>query len=216
MSERGPAQLLLLFFRSSVRPGWRVGLAVACIALLGLMPGEEGVYHRAKIGLTQSFRQAAWKHALAGEPQPKPWPWEDTLLPAADPVVPRLGLSAAVLRELSGQRSELEPSSTQTASARGPAALARRDPHLEVGDVAIGDRITVTTADGRTEAYRVTGRELVDGQWPAPDALPAGAGITREACSPSDSVIAGVLRLIIEAVHLDRGVNQAASDEQKL
>ena len=215
MPERGPAQLLLLFSRRRARPGWRLGLAVAFIALLGLVPGEEGVLHKAKTGLTQSFRQAAWKHALAGEPEQKPWPWDDTL-PAANSVVPRLGLSAAVLYDVSGQRSERAPLSGPVGSSRTQVVLDRRDPHLDLGDVAIGDRITVTTADGRTQAYQVTGRQLVDGEGSAADASPAaGASVPRDTCPPPNSVVAGVLRIIIEAVHLDRA-KPATSDEQKL
>jgi sortase A len=213
MPERGPAQLLLLFLRSRAQDGWKLALAVACIALLGLTPGEEGVFHRAKLGLTQSLRQAAWKHALAGEPEGKPWPWDD-VLPTPDPVVPRLGLSAAVLHDASGQRSDADPSWKQASTARRAADMDRRDPHLGLGDVAIGDRITVTTADGHTLAYQVTGRQRIDGQSPATeDALVAAPG---ETCAPQDSLVAGMIRLIIQAVHLDQAPSQAASDEQKL
>ena len=76
-------------------PGWKIGLAVALVATLGLLPGEESLYQKAKTGLAQSLRQAAWTHALAGEPQAKPWPW-DQATPAVNSVVPRLGLSAAI------------------------------------------------------------------------------------------------------------------------
>ncbi|MGD0532194.1 MAG: hypothetical protein ABSA62_07945, partial [Methyloceanibacter sp.] len=134
----------------------------------------------------------------------------------ANSVVPRLGLSAAVLYDVSGQRSERAPLSGPVGSSRTQVVLDRRDPHLDLGDVAIGDRITVTTADGRTQAYQVTGRQLVDGEGSAADASPAaGASVPRKTCPPPDSVVAGVLRIIIEAVHLDRA-KPATSDEQKL
>src|SRR5690349_7845927 len=77
MPERGPVQLLLLFFRPRAGLGWRIGVAVGVIALLGLLPSEESVYHQAKDGIAQSLRQAAWKRALAGEPEGKSWPWSE-------------------------------------------------------------------------------------------------------------------------------------------
>ena len=95
MPERGPVQLLLHFLRVRPAPGWKIGLAVALVSTLALLPGEESLYHKAKAGLAQSLRQAAWNHALAGEPEPKPWPWDHST-PAVNSVVPRLGLSAAV------------------------------------------------------------------------------------------------------------------------
>jgi hypothetical protein len=92
MPKRGSVQLLLLFFRALPRARG-VGVALACVALLGLLHGEgPGL----KADLAQSLRQSAWKHALAGEPAQAPWPWDD-FAPAANPLVPRLGLSAAVL-----------------------------------------------------------------------------------------------------------------------
>jgi hypothetical protein len=74
MPKRGSVQFLLL----SSRIGWRFGLAVAVIALLGLIPGEGGIYHQAKTELAQSLREAAWKRAIAGD-QDEAWPWDGLL-----------------------------------------------------------------------------------------------------------------------------------------
>ena len=214
MPERGPVQLLLHFLRSRPAAGWRSGLAVTLIATLGLLPGEGSLYHKAKAGLTQSLRQAAWKHALAGEPEAKPWPW-DHASPAVYSVVPRLGLSAAVHYEAGGQRSE-----QISGTARTSITQDERDPHLALGDVAIGDRITVTTADGSTRPYRVTGRQVFDGQGVDSQTLEPGAppatAAPAESCSPFESSISGALHLIIEAIQGDRPANLPANDEQKL
>ena len=212
MPERGPVQFLLPFFRSRATPGWRLGLAVAFIALLGLLPGEESVFHRAKADLTQSLRQAAWTHALAGEPEQKPWPW-DGASPSASPFVPRLGLSAAVLYDGSGQRSERKPFSR---SWRAALAMDRHDPHLTPGDVAIGDGLPVTTAEGLTPAYQVTGRENLDAQGSATDASPAGASDPHLACPRHSSSFAGTLRFLIEGAHVDPLESQATIHERKL
>ena len=210
MPERGPVQFLLSFFRSRTTPGWRLGLAVAFVALLSLLPGEENVFHRAKAGITQSLRQAAWTHALAGEPQ-KPWPWDDAS-PSASPFVPRLGLSAAVLYDASGQR-ERKPLSR---SWRASLAMDRHDPHLASGDVAIGDGLPVTAAQGLTPAYQVSGRETLDAQGPATDASPAGASDPHLACPRHSSSFAGAVRFLIEGAHIDPLESQATIHERKL
>ena len=188
MPERGPVQLLLHFLRSRQAPGWKIGLAVALIAMLGLLPGEESLYQKAKTGLAQSLRQAAWKHALAGEPESKPWPW-DQASPAVYAVVPRLGLSASVHCDANAEHSEQtsEPS-------RRPIAKDARDPHLAPDNVEIGDG----------GAVRVTGREVVapqaaDEQLLEPGAPPTVAASSNN-CSPLDSSISGAFRLMIEAI----------------
>ncbi len=190
MPERGPAQLLLLFFRPRARLGWRIGLAVACIGLLGLLPGEESVYNKAKAGITQSLRQAAWTHAVGGEREARSWPWSETE-PVAYARVPRLGLSAAVLHEKNGESSDLMPSGSE----RSSVILDGRDPHL---NVAVGDRITVTRADGTRQAYRVTGWELFAEQ-PADETDNADPHYQRV-----ETPLGGSLRLMIEAEHADR------------
>ena len=190
MPERGPVKFLLHFLRLRPAPGWKIGLAVALVATLALLPGEESLYHKAKAGLTQSLRQAAWNHALAGEPKPKPWPW-DRSTQAANSVVPRLGLSAAV--QCDAKSSEVvEPS-------RKPVGINARDPHLASDDSRIAED---------TDAVRVAGAELFveqqgdDQLWepgaPNPEAAPLGD------CSPLGSAIPGALHLMIEAIQGNR------------
>jgi hypothetical protein len=210
MPKRGLVQLLLLFFRGRPRARW-VGVTLACVALLGLLHGEgPGL----KAGLAQSLRQSAWKHALAGEPARTPWPWDD-VAPAANPLVPRLGLSAAVLIDADWSfkpSAEAQP----PVAARKDTAAERRDPHLSLGDVAIGDGIAAVAADGQKQVYRVIGRNAVDpGQF-------ASEGESPEAdphlltCPHLDPSVASAIRLIIDAMHVDPGTTTAPSPEQKL
>lgn len=207
MPERGPVQFLLLFFRSRARIGWKLGLAAAFIVLLGLLPGGEGIYHKAKSELAQSLRQAAWKRVLAREPEQAAWPW-DNASPAANPVVPRLGLSAALHYEKESGGRSVAPSRSWHHSGLDGA----RDPHLAFGNVAIGDRITVTTADGSTKAYRVTGGQFVD----APESGESnGMSAPTDGCSQLNSSLAGALRLIIEAIHADRPAGPATNNEEQ-
>ena len=198
MPKRGSVQLLLHFLRLQTR-GWRIGLGVALIAVLGLLPGEGGLH------LAQSLRQTAWKHALAGEPDSKPWPWDHPSR-ALYSVVPRLGLSAAVRYDVGSERSE------PSGASRASIAQNGRDPHLALSGVAIGDRITVTTADGSTRPYRVTGREVIDPQASKTQIFEPGAG----SCARLDSSLSGVLHLIIEAIQGDLPQNAPTKDQQKL
>ena len=192
MPERGPVQLLLHFLHLRQAPGWKIGLAVALVAALGLLPGEESLYHKAKTGLAQSLRQAAWKHALAGEPEPKPWPWEHST-PDVSSVVPRLGLSAAIHCD-----HETKPSERISEPASKPAGIGARDPHLASGGAGIAED---------TDAVSVAGDEVFaeqdsdDRLW-EPGAPPADAPSAN--CSPLDSSIPGAIHLMIEAIQGNR------------
>src|SRR5262245_2677359 len=133
MPERGPVQLLLHFLRLRQAPDWKIGLAVALVAALCLLPGEESLYHKAKTGLAQSLRQAAWTHALAGEPEAKPWPWDHSA-PAVNSVVPRLGLSAAIQCDSDAKVPQRMPQ-----PSRKSAGVDARDPHLASSDGGIAE-----------------------------------------------------------------------------
>jgi hypothetical protein len=188
MSERGPVQLLLHFLRLRQAPSWKIGLAVALVATLGLLPGEESLYQKAKTGLAQSLRQAAWTHALAGEPQPKPWPW-DQATHAVNSVVPRLGLSAAIHcddAKTSEQISEPAPS---------PVGIDARDPHLASDDAGIAGDADAVRVDGE-EVFAEQDRDdrLCDPGAPPPATTPSPN------CSPLESSIPGAIHLMIEAI----------------
>jgi hypothetical protein len=203
MPKRGSVQFLLL----SSRIGWRFGLAVAVIALLGLIPGEGGIYHQAKTELAQSLREAAWKRAIAGD-QDEAWPW-DGVAATNSTKVPRLGLSAAVYYDFGDKSSAGKAGSGSHSSASDEA----RDPHLARGDVAIGDRITVITADGSTQLYTVTGRDAGDVQRQAKS---GSAASPKDGCSSPNSSLAGAFRLIIQAIRVDAPAREGAPEEQKL
>src|SRR3990170_1780801 len=140
MPKRGSARLLLLFFRSRAWAKWGTGAAIGIAALALLVHAGEGFPLLAKTGFAQLLRQNAWEQALAGAPQPTPWPWDDTSL-AANPNVPQLGLSAAVLQVA----SEAPQQGLYLQQPRADLGADVRNPDQELGEVAVGDRITVTT-----------------------------------------------------------------------
>jgi hypothetical protein len=188
MPERGPVQLLLHFLRLRQAPGWKIGLAVALVATLGLLPGEESLYQKAKTGLAQSLRQAAWTHALAGEPQPKPWPW-DQATPAVNSVVPRLGLSAAI------HCDDAKTSEQTTQPAPKPVGIDARDPHLASDDSGVAeDADAVRVAGDVIFAHRDRDDRLWEPGAPPPAAAPS------DNCSPLQSSIPGALHLMIQAI----------------
>ncbi|HEU0018157.1 MAG TPA: hypothetical protein VFQ31_07360 [Methyloceanibacter sp.] len=193
MPERGPVQFLLHFLRLRPAPGWKIGLGVALVATLAPLPGEESLYQKAKSGFAQSLRQAAWNHALAGEPEPKPWPW-DHYTPATNSVVPRLGLSAAIHCDQDAKSSE-----QISKPVRKPVGIGARDPHLASDDTGIADD---------TDSVRVAGDELFveqdrDDQLWEPGAPTPAAGPSSD-CTPLQSSIPGALHLMIEAIQGSR------------
>ena len=211
MLRRGSAQLLLLFFRSSARFGWTIG-AVACILVAaGLLQAGRDYPLLTRTGLVQLLHQSAWQHALAGLPERAPWPWAETPVGTAA-AVPRLGLSASVVKEGSPVKDEgAAIESQQPASGEDPQVS-----QTKLSEVGIGDRITVTTADGSSRVYRVTRRRVVDPHLAESDAGPSGEDATLVTCLPLDPFLASSLRLVIQATKVDPPTPPDARPEQKL
>lgn len=208
MSRRGSTQLLLLFFRSRKRLGWTMGTIATILILAGLMQtaGEFPVMTRT--GLAQVLRQSAWQHALAGLPEQPVWPWSEIPSVAASSV-PRLGVSAFVATDAGpNEGSIIAP----------VERVSAEDPHLprkEFGGISIGDRITVTRADGSSRVYRVTGRRVVD-----PHLADSESGASEEnsalACPRLDRTLADTLGLVIQATKVDPPAPAEPRPEQKL
>jgi hypothetical protein len=210
MPKRGSVQFLLLSFRSRARLGWGV-LAVGLILALGwFFHSSDDFPVLTKTGLAQAIRQSAWEHALAG-PSEEQWPWNNAAQ-GANPKVPQLGLSAAVSTGATAGKDEplsLEPPKP----AKGNAAHA---PRAKVSDVEVGDRITVTTADGSSRSYKITGRRVVDPHLAETEPKPEDAEMALVTCSPLDPLLASSLRLVIQAIKIDPQAPPEASAEQKL
>jgi hypothetical protein len=170
--------------RACARQGWKASL-VAVMALLGVVSTGDAI----------------------DPPRDRtPMPWDTA--EQATPEVRRLGLSATLL-DTEGPQAAI---SAPVADAKSNVAK-KAVQSLELGDVAIGDTVTVTTADGLSQVYMVTGRETA--------AANQSAGITTadakphsEACVPLESV-AGSLRLILETIHAGK-TPPAPSIEQRL
>lgn len=206
MLVRGPAQLLLPFFRSGARSAWTVAAAICITVLITLLCS--GTYQEARKDLAQIVRQSAWRHALSGEPPAKPWPWDLTAR-TSRPNVVRLGLSAAV-HNAGGDRA-LDRRTTK--SLRSGDARDQRDPHLLTGDLAFGDYLTVTAATGQSQAYKVMGQGVADPHLSADVQSEGGRAPT---CASAGNAEQGTFRLIIETIKTQPKATLQADHERKL
>src|SRR5262245_51781175 len=103
---------------------WGIGLVVASVFSLGVIPAGDRALMKMKTDVGQLVRQTTWEQALANEPASSPWPWEEIVMPAEGLSVPRLGLSAAVMH---ASKDDEEPS--RPVKLHKTSALAQ-DPHL--------------------------------------------------------------------------------------
>jgi len=192
MPKRGSVQLLLLSLRPRATLGWGIGATVVILLLAGLAMVRQGFPLLEKAGIAQALRQSVWEQALAGQSRPDRWPWEDltinmSLAPTAS--VPRLGLSAAIGDQMGDTAEQTSPAphraraaaDTESATPLGDVALS---------DVAIGDSITFTAADGATCVYRVTGRPVVDPHLAEREAEQSDGTASVFSCGPLDRVMA--------------------------
>jgi hypothetical protein len=203
MPSRGSAQFLLLLLRSRRSLGWMMG-ALACALIVAILLQAGGEFPLlSRTGLAQLLRQSAWEHALAGLPAAQPLPWADSATVAAE--VPLLGLSASVIKDTNpGQ-----------ATANPVAGQDQHRPRTKLSEIGVGDHITVTTSDGASRDYRVTGRKVVDPHL-ADQSGPADLDATLVACLPLDPVLASSLSLVIQATKVDPPTEVELDPEQKL
>ena len=203
MPSRGSAQFLLLSLRSRRRLGWMMG-AAACALIVALLLQAGGEFLLlTRTGVAQLLRQSAWQHALAGLPEAPPLPWASTA--SAPAQVPMLGLSASVIKETSPGSATVKP-------------VAGEDPHLprtKLSEIGVGDHITVTTSDGASRDYRVTGRKVVDPHL-AEQSRPSDVDATLVTCLPLDPLLASSLSLVIQATNVDPPAETEPDPEQKL
>jgi sortase A len=206
MPKRGSVQLLLLSFRARARLWWKIGASLALAVLIGLTQMGDRLPLLERTGIAQLLRQSAWQQALLGHMEQAAWPWEDTtFVPSAK--VPRLGVSAAVIVG-AGEGGEA------WLGALPGAELGKSDKDLR--DVAVGDRFTLTAADGSSHVYRVTGRRVIDPHLEESDPGLGDEEVSLVTCWPLDPCVAGSLRLVIQATPDKPAVTPKPSAEQDL
>ncbi len=181
-----------------MRRGLILLLAIAGLALLG-----SGLWIHAKALLAQVLLRRAFAAEIATGQPVKPWAWADTW-PVARIDVARIGASAIVLAGSSGQALAFGPGHvelTPDAGERGVAVYAaHRDTHFAfLRDVAVGDDIVVTRADGRTFHYRADATAVVRFDATGIDPLADGYHLVLSTCWPFDAMTPGPLRYVLRA-----------------
>lgn len=194
MPKRGSVQFLLLSFRPRATLGWGLGAAAVILLVAGLIQTRVGFPLLDKDGLAHAVRQSVWKQALAGQSKPERWPWDDmsvnmSLVPVAS--VPRLGLSAAIVKHAAPEPAASIPHRTARLRQSKDTALLG---DVALSDVTIGDSITFTANDGAVCVYRVSGRRVVDPHLADSQAERIDAATSLFTCEPLG-------RLIIGAAH---------------
>ena len=163
-------------------------------------------YIPAKATLAQVLLERAWDRTVTQSSAHKPWPWADTW-PVAKISIPRLKASAIVLHSTSGQAMAFGPGLMVEAATIGAAGTsviaAHRDTHFRfLKDVAVGDQVEITTADGTLHRYAVTGTKIVHAEASGLDPARSGAtgsSIALVTCYPFDAITQGPLRYVVFA-----------------
>src|SRR5690606_2466574 len=110
--------------------------------------------------------QRAWSETLAGGTRIRPWPWADTW-PVARLTAPEHGIDLIVLAGATGRTMAFGPGHLAGSAAIGDPGVAvlaaHRDTHFRFLErLAVGDRFTLQTPDGRRHVYRVQATEIAD------------------------------------------------------
>lgn len=178
-------------------------LAALALVLAGAALGGHGLYLRAKAVLAQLLLERAFAASLASGRPARAWPWADTW-PIARLAFPRLGRSAIVLAEGGGEALAFGPAhvaATPRPGEPGTSVIAgHRDTHFHfLAELAPGDELTLTAADGRARRFQVTGAALVHAD--ASGIEPAGAEprLALVTCWSPDGLHRSPLRYVVFA-----------------
>ncbi len=172
---------------------------------VGLWQFGAGVAIHAKAMLAQVLLERAWQRTRAGEAEAKPWPWADTW-PVARLTATGLDGWVYVLADASGRSLAFGPGHVAGTAAPGAPGnsliAAHRDTHFRFLQVLAADgQVTLETADGKTQSFRVIDKRVVDTrrtQMVEPSDAPM---LTLVTCYPFDAIApGGPLRYVVTAV----------------
>jgi sortase A len=143
-------------------------LAVGTLIALGLALLATGFWMPAKAELAQHLLNRAWRRAVAGDAEAKPWPWADTH-PVARLTLPSSGEPLTVLAGASGRNLAFAPALVDGTAAPGTHGVSviagHRDTHFrQLPSLAIGDELTLERPDGSVYAYQVAALDVVDSE----------------------------------------------------
>jgi len=167
----------------------------------------QGAYIHVKAFLAQILLDRSFAESLSSGTPVKPWSWADTW-PVARIAVPRLGASAIVLAGVSGQALAFGPGHVpQTPEAGEPGTAvyaAHRDTHFAfLRNIASGDLIEVTRADGQIHHFRVVRTSIANWYASAVDPAAQGRQLVLATCWPFEVRTPGPMRFLVHAEALD-------------
>ena len=179
------------------------------LALVGTLLIGAGAYIHAKAWLALGLLERACDRSIATGQPGRPWSRADTW-PVARIEVRRIGASAIVLAGTSGQALAFGPGHlerTVDAGERGIAVYAaHRDTHFRfLRDVAIGDVIEITRADGKQFRYRADASSVVRFDASGIDPDTSDYELVLTTCWPFDAVTPGPERYILHAMLIAAG-----------
>lgn len=143
-----------------------LGLAALSLALGLWQLGGAAAIH-GKAWLAQRLLERAWSATLAGGQAIKPWPWADTW-PVARLSVPGAGVDLYVLAGASARSLAFGPAVVAGTEGLGHRILGgHRDTHFAfLRDLPAGTRLELQDSSGTWQAYRVSGRQVIDARQP--------------------------------------------------
>lgn len=191
--------------RHEVRRRTLLGGFTAIALLLSLWQFGSATWIHAKAILAQHLIEQAWSRKLAGELQPRPWPWADTW-PVARLHVARLAQTRHVLAGADGRTIAFGPGHVHGTALPGTpgniAIAAHRDTHFAfLRELHEGDLLELAHGPGPATTYSVRTMSIVDKR--DVTALAQGVGgkrLTLITCYPFDAIDpSGPLRYIVTA-----------------
>jgi sortase A len=182
----------------------RRAVAWLCAIVGTVLLSQAGWIH-AKAALAQMLITRAWQRTLAGASDAKPWPWADTR-PVAQLIFP--GERPRVLTVLGGASGRnlafgpVHDSSSVLPGESGNAVIAgHRDTHFRaLRELVAGDHVLLGSTDGRSRAFVVVDRRVVDSRVTRIALDADEPRLTLVTCYPFDSIDpGGPLRFVITA-----------------
>lgn len=176
---------------------------IAALLLSGAALTAKALYIPLKAEVAQVLLARAFEASRAGGTPVKPWSWADTA-PVARVGVERLGTSEIVLSGGSGEAMAFGPTTVLDDRANRVTVLsAHRDTHFAwIGELRVGDDISLERIDGSIATYRVRGFRTVrwdEFTYPAQ----GGAGLLAlTTCWPLDAQTRGPLRRVVWATRV--------------
>ena len=179
--------------RSMVRRRWTRG-AIIALAALGVWQVGSGAYIHVKAWLAQQLMASAWTRTLEGEREVKPWPWADTWPIARLRVIDR-DVDLYVLADASGRSLAFGPGQMSGTSPIGEGntmIAGHRDTHFAfLRDLQPGDELTIQTAEGREQLFRIDETHIIDSRYERLRFDSDAATLTLVTCYPFDAIVPG-------------------------